>query len=76
MPARPPRRVPTADSGPRELLLDVADHFVWARAIARGVRRDAGFRAGSVEELDTGGDSASHPGRPHAALRRIEIEAR
>ncbi|AWM40513.1 hypothetical protein GobsT_09790 [Gemmata obscuriglobus] len=39
----------------RELRLDPADHLVWARAIARGVRADCGFHAGSEEEKEIEG---------------------
>ncbi|MDY3561959.1 hypothetical protein R5W23_003389 [Gemmata sp. JC673] len=41
--------------GLRELRLDAADHLVWARAIARGVRADCGFHAGSEEEREIEG---------------------
>lgn len=53
---RPGRPCPAPlPSGPRELRLDAADHIVWARAIARGVRADYGFLIGSEEELELEG---------------------
>lgn len=50
--------------GPRELRIEVADHLAWARGIARGVREDWGFAAGSFEEGELEG----------VALLRLSIQ--
>lgn len=57
MPTAVTRRAPRAPepAGPRELRIDVADHFNWARGIARGVRADHHFAKGSVEEMELEG---------------------